>query len=60
MGFIALVAEFLLGALAWWTIAIGNLLATAAMGWWLSLGRAPRMKTILNAPSWQRWSCRNG
>lgn len=35
MGFIALVAEFLLGALAWWTIAIGNLLATGAMGWYL-------------------------
>lgn len=35
MGFIALVAEFLLGALAWWTILIGNLLATLAMGWYL-------------------------
>jgi hypothetical protein len=35
MGFIALVAEFLLGALAWWTILIGNMLATLAMGWYL-------------------------
>ena len=35
MGFTALVAEFLLGALGWWTIAGGNLVATVAMGWYL-------------------------
>jgi hypothetical protein len=35
MGSLAMVAEFLLGALAWWTIAVGNLLAALSMGWYL-------------------------
>lgn len=35
MGTLAMVAEFLLGALAWWTIAVGNLLAAASMGAYL-------------------------
>jgi hypothetical protein len=46
MGFIALVAEFLLGAMAWWTIAIGNLLATAAMGWYL-WRKHPKLRAAL-------------
>ena len=35
MGTLAMLAEFLLGALAWWTIALGNLLAAGAMGYYL-------------------------
>jgi hypothetical protein len=35
MGLLAMVAEFLLGSLAWWTIAVGNVLAAVAMGWYL-------------------------
>lgn len=35
MGVLAMLAEFLLGALAWWTIALGNLLAAVSMGWYL-------------------------
>ena len=35
LGVLALVAEFLLGANAWWTIAVGNLLAALAMGYYL-------------------------
>lgn len=35
MALLALVAEFLLGALAWWTIAVGNILAAVVMGWYL-------------------------
>jgi len=35
MGVIALVGEFLLGPLAWWQIALGNLLASFGMGWYL-------------------------
>lgn len=35
MGALAMLAEFLLGALAWWTIAVGNLAAAAFMGWYL-------------------------
>lgn len=35
LGVLALVAEFLLGANAWWTIAVGNLMAALAMGYYL-------------------------
>jgi hypothetical protein len=35
MGLLAMVAEFLLGDLAWWTIAVGNILAAVVMGWYL-------------------------
>ncbi|MDE2773599.1 MAG: hypothetical protein OXI46_07815 [Gemmatimonadota bacterium] len=35
MGLLAMVAEFLLGSLAWWTIAAGNVMAAVAMGWYL-------------------------
>lgn len=32
MGALTIVAEFLLGSLAWWTVAVGNLLAVLVMG----------------------------
>lgn len=35
LGLLAVVAEFLLGPMAWWTIAVGNLLAVVAMGYYL-------------------------
>jgi hypothetical protein len=35
LGLLAVVAEFLLGPLAWWTIAVGNLLAVIAIGFYL-------------------------
>jgi hypothetical protein len=35
LGLLAMVAEFLLGALAWWSIAVGNVLATFVMGYYL-------------------------
>jgi hypothetical protein len=35
LGLLAVVAEFLLGPLAWWTIAVGNVLAVIAMGFYL-------------------------
>ena len=35
MGLLAMVAEFLLGSLTWWTIAVGNVMAAVAMGWYL-------------------------
>jgi hypothetical protein len=35
MGFVVIAAEFLLGALAWWAIAIGNLLAAISMGYYV-------------------------
>lgn len=46
MGFLALVAEFLLGPLAWWTIAVGNLLATVTMGYFL-WNRHPKLREAL-------------
>lgn len=47
MGLLAMVAEFLLGALAWWTIAIGNLLATATMGYYL-WRMHPKLRKVLS------------
>lgn len=35
LGLLAVVAEFLLGPLAWWSIAVGNLLAVVAIGTYL-------------------------
>jgi len=46
MGAMAMVAEFLLGALAWETIAVGNLLAAAAMGAYL-WRKHPRLRAAL-------------
>jgi hypothetical protein len=46
MGTLAMVAEFLLGALAWWTIAVGNLLAAVSMGWYLWMHH-PRLRAAL-------------
>jgi hypothetical protein len=46
LGLLAVVAEFLLGALAWWSIAVGNVLAVVAMGWYL-WRRHPRLRQAL-------------
>ncbi len=46
MGLMALAAEFLLGPLAWWAIAVGNLLASVAMGWYLWV-KHPKLQLVL-------------
>lgn len=46
MGAMAMLAEFLLGALAWWTIAAGNLLAAACMGAYLWIHH-PKLRAAL-------------
>jgi hypothetical protein len=46
MGALAVLAEFLLGALAWWTIAVGNLLAACSMGLYLWIHH-PRLREAL-------------
>ena len=46
MGLLAMVAEFLLGALAWWTIAVGNVLAALVMGWYLWVHH-PKLRAAL-------------
>ena len=48
MGLLAMVAEFLLSSLAWWTIAVGNVMASVAMGWYL-WGRHPKLRAALAA-----------
>jgi len=35
LGMVVILAEFLLGALAWWAIAVGNLLAALSMGYFV-------------------------
>jgi hypothetical protein len=35
MGLLAIAAEFLLGALAWWAVAVGNILAALTMGYYV-------------------------
>ena len=46
MGALAMVAEFLLGALAWETIAVGNLLASGVMGAYL-WRKHPKLRAAL-------------
>ena len=46
LGLLAMVAEFLLGDLAWWTIAVGNILAAIVMGWYL-WERHPKLRAAL-------------
>ncbi len=48
MGLMALLAEFLLGSLAWWSIALGNLLATVSMGYYLWV-KHPKLQAVLEA-----------
>ena len=48
MGLMALSAEFLLSALAWWAIVVGNVLATLAMGFYLWV-KHPRLREALAA-----------
>ncbi len=48
LAILAVVAEFLLGPLAWWSIAVGNLLAVVGMGWYL-WKRHPRLREALAA-----------
>ncbi len=47
IGLIVIAAEFLLGPLAWWNIALGNLVAVLTMGGYL-LKRHPRIRSVLS------------
>lgn len=49
LGLLVIVAEWLLGALAWWTIALGNLVATVAMAYYL-WRMHPRLQAALKQP----------
>ncbi len=48
MGLMALSAEFLLSALAWWAIVVGNILATVTMGSYLWI-KHPKLQQALAA-----------
>lgn len=53
LGLLAVVAEFLLGPLAWWSVVIGNLLAVASMGYYLWV-KHPGIKASLAADPFDR------
>ena len=55
LGLLAIVAEFLLGALAWWTIAVGNVLATVVMGYYL-WKKHPKLRDALGEDPLDRTS----
>jgi len=55
LGLLAIVAEFLLGPIAWWSIAMGNLLAVAAIGIYL-WQRHPKLREALAADPFDRTS----
>src|SRR5258708_14874991 len=47
---VAILAQPLLGALAWWNVAIGNALAAFGMGWYLWRGAPPPRAESNNPP----------
>lgn len=49
LGALTIVAEFLLGNLAWWTVAIGNLLAVLVMGGFFALRHPGLWSTLFQA-----------
>lgn len=49
IGLVAIAASWILGTVAWWTIAVGNVLAVLAMGAYL-LQAHPRMRHTLREP----------
>lgn len=49
-GLLAIAAEFLLGALAWWSVAIGNLLAATTMGFYLWKGDPDLQEAVRSFP----------
>jgi len=53
MGVLAIAAEHLLGALAWWGVAIGNLLAAVTMGYYV-WEKDPALKQALEREPFDR------
>jgi hypothetical protein len=53
MGVLAIAAEHLLGALAWWGVAIGNLLAAVTMGYYV-WEKDPALKQALEQEPFDR------
>ena len=48
MDMMALSAEFLLSALAWWAVVVGNVLATLSMGYYLWI-KDPKLREAFAA-----------
>lgn len=46
LGAVGVVSEWVLGALGWWAIGIGNLAAVGTMVWWLA-ERHPRLREVV-------------
>lgn len=49
-GLLAIAAEFLLGALAWWSVAVGNFLAALTMGFYLWKGDPDLQEAVRRQP----------
>lgn len=49
MGSLAILAQFPLGNLAWWTVAVGNLLATLVMAGFFALRHPELWRTVFRA-----------
>lgn len=55
IGLLAIVAEWLLGALAWWTIAVGNLLATVSIAYYLWKAHPMLRQALSQDPLGKEW-----
>ncbi|GBD32746.1 hypothetical protein HRbin33_01720 [bacterium HR33] len=44
-------ADWVLGALGWWAVGLGNLLAVGSMGWWVALKRPELRQRLKEAPA---------
>ncbi|MBI4420233.1 MAG: hypothetical protein HY560_05350, partial [Gemmatimonadetes bacterium] len=54
VGAVGLASAWVLGALAWWAIAVGNVVAVGAMGRWL-IGTHPQLlRKLTEAPAGSR------
>lgn len=46
VGTVGLLSDWLVGAVGWWAVGVGNLIAVAAMGWWV-WQRTPELRRRL-------------
>jgi len=53
IGVLVIIAEWLLAAIPWWTIAVANLIAAVSMGWYLWRSH-PRLRAALQRPNMEQ------
>jgi hypothetical protein len=54
VGAVGLASAWVLGALAWWAIAVGNVVAVGAMGRWLTRTHPQLLRQLMEAPAGSR------